>query len=463
MLEENGFSVEPPAAPRAFEPAPRPGLRDLRGLPWSSIDNVESRDLDQIEYAEPLSDGRIRVLVAIADVAALVQPDSTIDRYAAHNTATLYTGVRTFPMLPASLGNDRTSLLEDQDRHAIVTEVVVQRDGSLVDFATKVYPALVRNTAKLSYEHAGAFLDGDRDAAPSDPAIAEQVQLHAKVASWLRERRIECGALELDTIEARPIAKNGRVVDLAVIRKNRARDLVEDLMIAVNGATARFLERHASSSIRRVVRAPKRWERIVALARSLGTKLPETPDVRALGSFVAERRRVDPDGFAELSLAIVKLLGPGEYVLQRAADPDQGHFGLAVDDYMHSTAPNRRYPDLVTQRLLVAAAQRKPAPYRDDQLSTIAAHCTERENAARKVERTMRKVAAAAMLSDRIGETFDAIVTGASSKGTYVRLRRPPAEGRVVEGEHGLDVGDRVIVRLVGTDPERGFIDFATA
>lgn len=461
VLEENGFFTEPPAAAGASDPEPRAGVRDLRALPWSSIDNSESRDLDQIEYAEALDADRIRVLVGIADVAALVRRDTMIDRYAAHNAATLYTGVRIFPMLPEALSTDRTSLLEGKERHAIVTEMIVQRDGSLDDFSTTVYPALVRNQAKLSYERVGAFLDGDEDAAPDDPAITEQLRLHATAASWLRERRIEGGALELETIEARPVAKDGRVVDLQVIRKNRARDLVEDLMIAVNGATARFLERHASSSIRRVVRAPRRWDRIVELARSLGAELSATPSVRALGSFVAQRRRADPEGFAELSLAIVKLLGPGEYVLQRAADPDQGHFGLAVDDYMHSTAPNRRYPDLVTQRLLVAAAQRRPAPYRDDELNAIAAHCTDRENAARKVERTMRKVVAAAMLSSRIGDTFDAIVTGASPKGTYVRLRRPPAEGRVVEGEHGLDVGDHVHVRLVATDPERGFIDFA--
>jgi len=401
------------------------------------------------------------VLVAIADVAAFVKRDSAIDKYAAQNTATLYTGVRVFPMLPESLAMDRSSLLEDRDRFAVVTEMVVKRDGSLDDFSTMIYPARVRNHAKLVYERVGAWLEGDASAAPQHVVIADQLRLHAQVTSWLRERRIERGALELETIEARPIAKDGRVVDLEVIRKNRARELVEDLMIAVNGATARFLERRASSSIRRVVRAPSRWDRIVELAAALGTQLPPSPNVRALGAFVAKRRHEDPDGFPELSLTIVKLLGPGEYVLQRAADVDQGHFGLAVDDYMHSTAPNRRYPDLVTQRLLKAAASGVPSPYRDEELLAIATHCTEREDAARKVERTMRKVIAAAMLAKRVGETFDAIVTGASSKGTYVRLRRPPAEGRVIAGERGLDVGDRIKVRLLSTDPQRGFIDFA--
>ncbi|HEY5951744.1 MAG TPA: RNB domain-containing ribonuclease [Kofleriaceae bacterium] len=464
MLEENGFATEPPTGIEAsLTPAETREVRDLRSLPWSSIDNEESRDLDQIEYAEQIDENRIRVLVGIADVAALVRKDSPIDKYAAQNTATIYTGVRTFPMLPDALAFDRTSLLEDKDRLAIVTEMIVRREGSIDDFATKVYPARVHNHAKLVYERVGAWLEGDQDAKPENVVIADQLRVHAQVTSWLRQRRIECGALELETIEARPVTKDGRVVDLEVIRKNRARDLVEDLMIAVNGATARFLERRASSSIRRVVRAPKRWDRIVALAKSLGTELPATPNVRALGSFVANRRKEDPDSFADLSLTIVKLLGPGEYVLQRAADPDEGHFGLAVDDYMHSTAPNRRFPDLVTQRLLKAAASGTPSPYRDDELTAIAAHCTEREDAARKVERTMRKVIAASMLSKRIGETFDAIVTGASNKGTYVRLRRPSAEGRVILGERGLDVGDRIKVRLLSTDTKRGFVDFAVA
>ncbi|HLL22373.1 MAG TPA: RNB domain-containing ribonuclease, partial [Kofleriaceae bacterium] len=342
---------------------------------------------------------------------------------------------------------------------AIVTELVVLPDGTCDESATRIYQALVENKAKLVYEDVGAWLEtGGRG--PRDPVIQEQVQLHDEAAQRLRARRFDRGALELETIEARTVAKDGRVVDLELQHKSRARELVEDLMIAVNGATARFLEMRGYSSIRRVVRAPKRWDRIVALAAELGHDLPATPDRRALSDFTAARRQADPMRFADLSLSIVKLLGPGEYVLQRAADPDVGHFGLAVDDYAHSTAPNRRYPDLVTQRLLKAASHEQRAPYSDDQLLAIAAHCTERENAARKVERTMRKVAAAVLLSPRIGETFDAIVTGAADKGTFARLFRPPAEGRIVRGEHGLDVGDLVKVKLVDTEPMRGFIDF---
>jgi len=462
VLEENGFVPDPPGGIETMVPDVV-DVRDLRSLPWSSIDNQDSLDLDQLEYAEPVDDNRMRLLIAIADVDALVPKGSPMDEHAARNTASLYTGVRTFPMLPERLSNDRTSLLPERDRLAVVTEMIVHRDGSLDDGATTVYRGRVRNHAKLVYERVGARLEGQRVEGPGQAVIDEQLALQSRITSWLRKRRIDAGALELDTIEARPIAKDGQIVDLQVIRKNRARELVEDLMIATNGATARFLERRVSSSIRRVVRAPKRWDRIVELARVLGTDLPATPNVRALGEFVAKQRHEDPERFADFSLTIVKLLGPGEYVLQRPTDPDSGHFGLAVDDYMHSTAPNRRYPDLVTQRLLKAASAGLPAPYTDDELQQIAAHCTERENALHKVERTLRKIAAAVLLKKRVGDRFDAIVTGVAQKGTFARLLRPPAEGRIIVGERGLDVGDRIKVTLVATDPQRGFIDLAVA
>jgi exoribonuclease-2 len=462
ILREHGFDPDFPPGIEAEIPAHPAdgGAVDLRALPWSSIDNEESQDLDQLEWAERLPGGDIRLLVAIADVDAFAPRGSLVDRYASTNTATLYTGVHIFPMIPELLSTDRTSLLPDRDRLAMITEIVVREDGALDDERTKVYRAKVRNHAKLVYERVGAWLEDQGDA-PADAAISAQVRLHDEVTQRLRCRRFELGALDFETVEARPVTKDGRVVDLVVLHKNRAREVVEDIMIAANGATARFLERAGSSSIRRVVRAPKRWDRIVALAASLGTKLPQEPDARALSEFLAERRAADPARFADVSLSVVKLLGPGEYVLQRATEPDVGHFGLAVEDYTHSTAPNRRYPDLVTQRLLKAAAARAAQPYSDDSLTGIAAHCTTRENEARKVERTMRKVAAAAMLSTRIGDEFDAIVTGASPKGTYVRLRRPPAEGRVVVGERGLDVGDKVRVRLDSVEVERGWVDFA--
>ncbi len=468
VLHENGFSPDLPAHLADAIPASDPveGVRDLRHLPWSSIDNLESRDLDQIETATQLPNKAIRLLVGIADVDALVPRDSPIDKFAATNTATLYTPTHIFPMLPFVLSEDRTSLLDNVDRLAMITEMVVREDGSLDDEATAIYPARVCNQAKLVYERVGAWLESDgelhhdTDERPPPPAIAAQVLLQDEAARRLRRRRFEHGALEFETIEARAISKDGKIVDLQVQRKNRARELVEDLMIAANGATARFLEMRGYSSIRRVVRQPKRWDRIIELAQSFGVTLPVEPNAIALADFMTARRQAEPSRFGDLSLSIVKLLGPGEYVLQRATDPDIGHFGLAVQDYTHSTAPNRRYPDLITQRLLKAAAVKAPSPYTDVELTAIAAHCTERENAARKVERTLRKVAAAALLQSRIDDEFDGIITGATDKGVFVRLLHPAAEGRIVRGERGLDVGQRVRVRLVHTDVERGFVDF---
>jgi exoribonuclease-2 len=362
-------------------------------------------------------------------------------------------------MLPGLLSTDRTSLLEGVDHLAVITEMVVRPDGSLDTAQTKIYPARVTNKAKLVYEQVGAWLEGNGPS-PRDPSIAAQLKLQDEVSRRLRKLRHEHGALDLETIEPRPVIEDGTVVDLVVQRQDRARQLIEDLMVAANGATAQYLEAHQRSSIRRVVVKPRRWSRIVELAANLGVQLPIEPSAVALSDFLADRRQADPAQFADLSLSIIKLLGPGMYVLQRWNEPDVGHFGLAVHDYQHSTAPNRRYPDLIAQRLLKAAAAGAPPPYRDDELLALAQHCTEREDAARKVERTMRKIAAALMLSSHIGETFDAIVTGVSDKGTYVRLLRPPAEGRVVRNEHGLDVGDAAKVVLLATDPARGFVDF---
>jgi exoribonuclease II len=461
VLQDNGFEPDLPPGIAASIPAADAAahVRDLRGLAWSSIDNDDSRDLDQIEVAERLPDGSIRILVGIADVDALVPKDSQVDRFARHNTVTLYTGVHTFAMLPEVLSTDRTSLLEGAEHLAVITEMVVRRDGELDDAQTKVYPARVTNRAQLVYERVGAWLEG-HGSPPASAAIAAQLTLQDEAAQRLRKLRHDHGALDLETTEAHPVIRDGTVVALAVQEHNRARQLIEDIMVAANGATARYLEAHARSSIRRVVVKPKRWDRIVAIAAGLGTTLPVEPSAPALASFLTARRKADPAHFADLSLSVVKLLGPGMYVLQRANEPDVGHFGLAVQDYQHSTAPNRRYPDLIAQRLLKAAAAGEPPPYSDDELLALAAHCTQREDAARKVERTMRKIAAAIMLSSHIGETFEAIVTGATDKGTFVRVLQPPAEGRVVRNQQGLDVGDAVKVRLVSTEPTRGFVDF---
>lgn len=441
-----------------------PSIRDLRSLLWSSIDNRESRDLDQVEYTEALPRGDIRLLIGIADVDAFVPKDSAIDRHALENTTSVYTGVETFPMLPEKLSNHTTSLLEDVDHLTVVIEMVLDTEG--VVRSSEVYRAKVRNHAKLVYEQVGAWLE-DRAPAPSKVSevegLADQLRLQDKVTERLRALRRRNGALNLQTIEAKPIAVDGRVVDLVTSEHNRARDIIEGFMVAANTEMAQFLESEGWPSIRRVVRTPKRWPRIVEIAQGFGENLPAEPDSGALAAFLTRRRADDPLHFPDLSLSIVKLLGAGEYTVESPGSEGEGHFGLAVNDYTHSTAPNRRYADLITQRLLKAAIARRGEPYTESELRSIAERCTEREDAARKVERLMRKAAAAMLLGERTGETFDAIVTGNSEKGTFVRLIAPPAEGRVVRGEKGMDVGDKVRVRLLSTNPERGFIDFARA
>ena len=468
-MRTNGFDPELPGAvveelsALPEDPAMN-GARDLRALPWSSIDNRESRDLDQVEMAEALDDGGIRLRIGIADVSALVPRDSALDRHAAANTTSVYTGAVTFPMLPERLSTDLTSLNEGEVRRAVVLELTVDTDGGVG--TCELYEAVLVNRDKLAYDSVGQWLVG-ATAAPLEVSgvagIAEQVRLQDEAAQRLRARREERGALDLETIEARPVTSGGEVVDLRVTRKSRARELIEDFMIAANTAIAQRLERAGYPSIRRVVHMPKRWPSIVDVARSLGESLPAEPDAVALSAFLRRRRAADPDGFASLSLSVVKLLGSGEYVVDHPGARSEGHFGLAVDDYTHSTAPNRRYADLVTQRMLKALIAGDPPPYTVEELEGIAARCTVMEGAANKVERQMRKVVAAAMLARRRGERFDAIVTGASPKGVYVRLVHPPAEGRVVRGEEGLDVGERVSVTLLGTDVERVFIDFGRA
>jgi VacB/RNase II family 3'-5' exoribonuclease len=438
------------------------GLRDLRRLHWSSIDNDDSRDLDQIEVAEAQAGDAIRIWVAIADVDALVQLGSAIDRHAKVNTTSVYTAAQIFPMLPEKLSTGLTSLNPGEDRVAIVMEMAVAADGTLA--ASDVYPAWVHNHCKLAYDALAAWLDGTGPMPPplaAVPAMDAQIRLQDQAASRLRKLRHEQGALDLETIESRPVFVDGRVTDLKEDKPNRAKQLIEDFMVAANGVTARFLDQHGLPSLRRVVRTPKRWDRIVELAAGLGAHLPAEPDARALNEFLEQRHQHDPLRFPDLSLSVIKLLGPGEYVADPPGGDPPGHFGLAVKDYTHATAPNRRYPDLITHRLLKAAFGKRPAPYSLDELAQLGQHCTQQEDAAQKVERQVRKSAAALLLENRVGETFDAIVTGASEKGTWVRTLHPLVEGRLERGFQGLDVGDRVRVRLLSTDVERGFIDFA--
>jgi exoribonuclease-2 len=438
-----------------------PAVRDLRSLLWSSIDNDSSRDLDQVEYVEKLPDGATRLLVGIADVDASVPKGSATDRQAAAETTSVYTGVTTFPMLPDELSTDLTSLLDEQDRLSLVIEMRVTATGD-VD-GHEVYPARLRNRAKLAYSSTGAWLEGRGPMPPAisgTPGMEAQLRLQLETSEKLRGLRKQHGALTFSSIEATPVVENGEVKDLVVSQHNVADDIIESFMVAANTAIARHLKEKGSLSIRRVVRTPKRWDGIQAIAARFGVKLPSLPDPRGLSEFLDQRKAADPVHFADLSLSIIKLLGPGEYIVEPPGQEHEGHFGLAVQDYTHSTAPNRRYADLVAQRLLKAALAGAPGPYGEADLSQVAAHCTEREDAARKVERLMRKVAAACLLSRRIGEVFEGIVTGASPKGTYVRLLKLPAEGRVVRGAQGIDVGDKVQVRLAAVDVAKGFIDF---
>jgi VacB/RNase II family 3'-5' exoribonuclease len=466
MIDE-GFNPDPDPAVRAeVQTLGRLSdtgakLTDLRETLWSSIDNDDTRDLDQVEYAEALAGGDSRLLIAIADVDADAPKGSAIDAHAAEQATTVYTGAVIFPMIPTELSTGATSLFEGAERKSVVIDMTVAEDGTVRD--ARVYRASVTNKAQLTYSSVGGWLDAG-GAVPARaakvPGLEAQLRLQAKIAGALRKTRLDNGALEIDTIEARAVSQNGRVTGIEKSQKNAATDLIEDFMIAANGAVARFLEARHVSSIRRIVRSPERWQRIVDLAKEYGKSLPSEADAVALHDFMLQRRAADPDRFPDLSLAIVKLLGPGEYILDKPGVVEPGHFGLAVQDYTHSTAPNRRFADLVTQRILKAVLAGEAAPYTDDELSTIARNCTLKEDAARKVERTVRKIAAAILFSNRIGEHFKAIVTGNNKSGVFVRVVNPPVEGMLVRGQSGVDVGDEIDVQLLSTNPKRGFIDF---
>ncbi|HWF19474.1 MAG TPA: RNB domain-containing ribonuclease [Verrucomicrobiae bacterium] len=444
-------------SPQISNPPPR----DMRELLWSSIDNDSSRDLDQVEYVEKLANGTTRLLVGIADVDASAPKNSATDKRAAMETTSVYTGVTNFPMLPNEFSTDATSLLGDQDRVSLVIELHVKDSGEVA--CHDVYPALLRNRAKLAYNSTGAWLEG-RGPMPEPIARVQgmeaQLRLQAEISQKLRGIRKQRGSLTFGQIEAMPVVENGEVKDLAIVRHNQAEYIIESFMVAANVAMAQHLKEEGVVSIRRVVRTPKRWDRIQSLAQQFGVKLPDVPDPRSLSDFLDQRKAADPDHFPDLSLSVVKLLGPGEYIVERPGAEPNGHFGLAVEDYTHSTAPNRRFADLVTQRLLKATIAHSSLPYSEGELADIAKRCTEREDAARKVERLMRKVIAANLLSRQIGQMFDGIITGATSKGTFVRLLKFPAEGMLVRGAKGVDVGDKVRVKLVGTNAAMGYVDF---
>jgi exoribonuclease-2 len=436
-------------------------VRDLKTLLWCSIDNDDSRDLDQLTVAEAMPEGMVKLLIAIADVEVVVIKPSALDDHAKHNTTSVYTAAQIFPMIPEKLSTDLTSLNFESDRLVIVIEIIIAEDGSLQ--RSDIYRAVVRNHAKLAYNSVAAWLE-EKGAMPQEigtvNGLSENIRLQFRVAQKLKTLRHKHGALDLETIEARPVFDGDEIKELEAEKRNAAKDIIEDFMITANGVTARYLAGKKLPSLRRVVRTPKRWDRIVEIALERGFKLPEKPDSKALDEFLISARSADPIRFPDLSLSVIKLLGSGEYVVELPGGSTAGHFGLAVKDYAHSTAPNRRYPDLITQRLLKAAMAGSSMPYTIDELELLAKHCTENEDAAKKVERQVGKSAAAIVLEARINQRFDAIVTGASAKGTWVRLLHPPVEGRVVSGSEGLDVGQRCRVQLLHTDVERGFIDF---
>jgi ribonuclease R len=436
-------------------------IRDMRDLLWASIDNDDSRDLDQLTVAEAMPAGMVKILVAIADVASLIKNGSALDKHARQNTTSVYTAAEIFPMLPEKVSTDLSSLNFNQDRLSIVVEMVVDADGSVQE--SHIYKAWVRNHAKLAYNSVAAWLENRGpipEAIPAVKGLTENLQLQDRVAQSMKNLRHVHGALSLQTIETRPVFDGDQVRSLEVEEQNRAKEIIEDFMIAANGVTARHLSASGFPSIRRVVRTPKRWDRIVEIASDHKFGLPPDPDSKALEQFLVQQKAADPLRFPDLCLAVIKLLGAGEYIAELPDGEAPGHFGLAVKDYAHSTAPNRRYPDLLTQRLLKAALEGNPAPYRKDELDAFATQCTEAEDAANKVERQVGKSAAALMLESRIGEQFDSIVTGASEKGTWVRLLTIPVEGKLVRGFEGMDVGHRLRVQLTSVDVQRGFIDF---
>jgi exoribonuclease II len=467
-MTERGLQPEfPPAVGQQLASISGPGrdtdprVRDLTALAWCSIDNDDSRDLDQLTACEPLADGAIRVFVAVADVDVLVEKGSAIDEHARWNTTSVYTAARIFPMLPERLSTDLTSLNPGQDRLAVVTEMVVAADATVTQ--STVHRATVRNKAQLAYDALSAWIEGGGAlpaAAAAVPGMDQQLRLQDGVAQRLRARRHAEGALEFETLQPRAVYEGERVVEIRQQVQNRARQLIEELMIATNQCTAHFLAQRGGASLRRVVRSPERWARIADEARKYGESLPKEPDSRALELFLARRRKADPLRFPDLSLVIIKLMGSGEYVVEQPGGAPIGHFGLAVRDYTHSTAPNRRFPDLITSRMLKAALAAGAAPYSLAELSALATHCSQQEDAAQKVERKLRKCEAALLLESHVGQRFDAIVTGHSDSNTWVRIFTPPVEGKLVGRVPELDIGQRVRVKLVATDVERGFIDF---
>lgn len=429
---------------------------DLTKLLWCSIDNDDSLDLDQLTYAEGNN-----IWVAVADVDSLVKKNSPIDKHAKLNTTSVYTPAKIFPMLPAKLSTNLTSLNEGEERLALVVKIEINTQGEIVNSST--FKAVVHNFAKLTYSAVGGWLEGSLpipDKVAKTVGLEEQLKTQHTIAQLLKKRRHEAGSLTLASVDPEVSIDSNDEIAIELPPHNFAHQLIEEFMIAANRATARHFKQANLPNLKRVVRIPKYWNRIVQVANSFGEDLPPYPDSKALDAFLVKRKKEDPEAFGDLSLTIIKLLGRGEYVVENDIGRPLGHFALALTDYTHSTAPNRRFPDLITQRQYKANLEGLDPPYSIKELRQLAAHCTFQEDAAMKIERRANKSAAAVLLSHHIGTVYRGIVTGASEKGTWVRLFKPAVEGKVIQGFQGLEVGDRVSVKLKAVDIPKGYIDF---
>ena len=438
-----------------------PKIQDLTHLLWCSLDNDDSRDLDQLTTCTEISNGSYKIFIAIADVDVLIKKNTPIDEHAQLNTASVYTSARIFPMLPEKLSTNLTSLNFNEPRLALVTEIVIGSTGDVQ--GSTIYRAKVLNKAKLAYDAVSDWIIGNSPvplAISSVPGMDLQITNQDQIAQKLRAKRHEAGSLQLEIFQPKAIFEGERIIGIAEQEHNRGRQLIEEFMIATNESTAHFLQKKGIPSLRRIVRSPDRWLRIVELAKQYGEALPNDPDSKALSEFLAKRHLADPLRFPDLSLIVVKLMGPGEYVLERPGADPIGHFGLAVQDYMHSTAPNRRYPDLITLRMLKHAIANQPSPYDNQELYSLAVHCTTQEDAIRKVERRVRKSEAALFLEPYIGKDFDGVITGITPNYGWVRIFNPPAEGMLLKLPRDAAIGNKLRVKLVSTDVELGHINF---
>ena len=434
---------------------------DLRSLLWCSIDNDDSQDLDQLTYGEKKDKNKHTLWIAIADVTELISKGSPVDIHAQTNTTSVYTPGKIFTMIPEKFSYNLTSLNENEDRVAMVVKIEINENGEIE--SSSIFQAIVHNYAKLTYNSIGDWLEGKislPEKVKKIDGLEKVLKTQNEAAQILRKRRHELGSLTLHSSEARVKIKSEDQITIKISPHNLAHQLIEEFMIATNQCMVQHFNDAKIASLRRVVRVPKNWPRIVEVANSFGEQLPEQPNSKALDEFLVKRLKADPDTFPDLSLTIIKLLGRGEYIVENDKDKPVGHFGLAVSNYTHSTAPNRRFPDVITQRQYKAFLRKEKAPYSLEELYHLAKFCTQQEDAATKVERQVNKSAAALVLSPRIGENFKGIITGINDQGIWVRIFEPAVEGKIVKTFEKLHVGDKVTVELKYVNVKKGFIDF---